>query len=218
MAERHADPMPSEGLRRPTPKSADTRARIVAGALKALEANGIGETTTRRIAAEAGVRLATLHYHFRAKEDVLLAVLDALAAELALTLREALGEPAPLRMRIAGLVRAAWAYGQVTRQKQVVQYELTLYALRTRGSEWLAARQYEAYVTAYAEHLGAGAGGAEDRAARDLARFILAGLDGLLLQHLVGLTDRQAADGLDALIAGATRWADRAQDDAFLVV
>ncbi len=190
--------------RRPTAKSADTRARIVAGALKALERNGIGDTTTRRIADEAGVRLATLHYHFDSKEAVLLAVLEVLIAELTATLHDTLDARSDPPTRIAHLVRTAWAYAEATRERQVVQYELTLYALRTKGGAWLAERQYRAYVAAYRAQLWNGPGrGLDEREADVLARFILAGIDGLILQRLSGALRERAEGQVEALIAGA---------------
>ena len=51
-----------------------TRARVIEGAIRVLSATGVIGATTRRIAAESGVRLATLHYHFDSKSALLLAV------------------------------------------------------------------------------------------------------------------------------------------------
>ena len=192
---------------RPTRKSAETRARIVRGALRALESYGLNETTTRRIASEADVRLATLHYHFDSKEAVLLAVLDLLVSELAVTLEADTSTCTTLEARIAEVLRASWAYVERTRAKQIVQYELTLYALRTRGSEWLAARQYEGYVDAYATLLERSAVASTPALtrvqARDLAHLMLAGVDGLILQALAGAADQHLRAGLDAVTAGA---------------
>ena len=206
-ARAHLSPAGGTGQPRPTRKSAETRARIVGGALRALEMHGLNDTTTRRIATEADVRLATLHYHFDSKEAVLLAVLDMLVSELAVTLEADTSTCTSLEARIAEVVRASWAYVERTRAKQIVQYELTLYALRTRGSEWLAARQYEGYVDAYATLLERGAASSAPtltRAqARDLAHLILAGVDGLILQALAGAAEQHLKAGLDAVTAGA---------------
>lgn len=192
------------GLRRPSGKSAETRARVVRGALAALESHGLGDTTTRRIADEAGLTLATLHYHFANKDAVLLAVLEDIVSELAREI--AAGPPArgPLRERVAGVVLTAWAYAERTRAKQIVQYELTLHALRTRGSDWLATWQYDHYVAAYAVPFAALLDAA---AARRLGRHLLAGLDGLILQRLAGAPDDDLAAGLAALVAGAGAYA-----------
>lgn len=196
----------SKGKARPTPKSAETRARIVRGALQALEIYGLRDTTTRRIATEAEVQLATLHYHFENKEAVLLAVLDMLVGELTLTLKGVSVPDETLDMRIAEMLRASWAYVERTRAKQIVQYELTLYALRTQGAEWLARRQYEGYVEAYAALLRegdlAGKSGLTEVQIRSLAHLMLAGVDGLILQSLAGAADQHLAMGLQALTDG----------------
>ena len=192
------------GPARTTAKSADTRAAIVRGALQALEAHGIANTTTRKIAAEAGVRLATLHYHFDSKDALLLAVLDALVAELAQILRDETQTTDCLDDRIAELVRAAWRYAEQTAGKQIVQFELTLYALRTRGAAWLAARQYGDYVRVYGDLLASGAGVTLSAArAQALARFVLASIDGMILQSLAGLSACDARQGVEALIVAA---------------
>ena len=187
---------------RPTPKSADTRAAIVRGALQALETHGIASTTMRKIAAEAGVRLATLHYHFENKDALMLAVLDDLVVELTRILRDDMQLTANLNDRIAELVRAAWRYAERTSAKQIVQFELTLYALRTRGAAWLAERQYGDYVRVYGERL-AGDAGLSPRQAESLARFVLATIDGMILQSLAGMSQREAQMAVDALIAAA---------------
>ena len=51
-------------------------------------ATGVIGATTRKIAAESGVRLATLHYHFESKSALLLAVFEALIDETILAFRE----------------------------------------------------------------------------------------------------------------------------------
>ncbi len=202
-----AEPIEQRGRARPTPKSAETRTRIVSGALQTLETHGLHETTTRRIAAAADVRLATLHYHFANKEAVLLAVLDMLVNELKLTLKADLVPRESFDLHIAEVLRASWAYVERTRAKQIVQYELTLYALRTQGSEWLARRQYEGYVDAYVAMLRDGARlddtGLDDTQVRSLAHLMLAGIDGLILQALAGAADQHLRMSLKAVTAGA---------------
>lgn len=202
--ERGPDPAPA-ALVRTTPKSAETRARIIEGAIRSLETHGIAEVTTRRIAAAANVQLATLHYHFDSKEALLLAVLDRLNAAMIEALRQ-IGRDLAIEARLDALIRASWRHVTSTRDKQIAQIELTLFALRSAGTQWLAARQYEAYVAVYADLLidGIELPRAEaERAALALGRFILCGLDGLILQSF-SLRDEAAAQaGIDALAVAA---------------
>ncbi|WP_131113780.1 TetR/AcrR family transcriptional regulator [Lichenihabitans psoromatis] len=211
--DRRTEPaVPDEhGPSRPTAKSAETRARIVAGALRALETHGLGQTTTRRIAEESDIRLATLHYHFSSKEAVLLAVLEMMIDDMTATLTARTRSSDALDARIAYILRASWSYVEQTRAKQIVQYELTLYAVRTKGCEWLAARQYQAYVGAYVDLLSGGRASPELAAAdaEDLARLMLAGIDGLILQSLAGASECDLRASVEALTVGVQARAAR---------
>lgn len=59
----------------------ETRRVILSAAEQCFAASGFAGTTTRQVAALAGVNVATLHYHFGSKERLYRAVLDASARE-----------------------------------------------------------------------------------------------------------------------------------------
>jgi AcrR family transcriptional regulator len=190
---------------RTTAKSAETRARIIEGAIRSLETHGISEVTTRRIATAANVQLATLHYHFDSKEALLLAVLDRLNAAMIESLRQ-IGRDLAIEARLDAMIRASWRHVNSTRHKQIAQIELTLFALRSAGTQWLAARQYEAYVAVYADlivdEIDLPRPEAET-AALALGRFILCGLDGLILQSFSLRDEAAARAGIDTLVVAA---------------
>ncbi len=190
-------------------KGEATRARVIEGALRALAAHGVATVTTRQIAAECGVPLATLHYHFASKSALLQAVLEAMIGDMTESLRAEQGPSAGLAECLATLLQAAWRFAERTRALQIVQYELTLYALREQASH-LAERQYESYVAVYRGIFLAAATPADglDAAGCDaLARFVLAGIDGLLLQDLAKPDPARAAQGIAALTAAAQGYA-----------
>jgi len=60
-----------------------TRAALIAGAVEAIEKHGLRRMTMGDVAAAAGVAKATLYNHFRAKPDVVSAVVRAEAGALA---------------------------------------------------------------------------------------------------------------------------------------
>ncbi|WP_211912183.1 TetR/AcrR family transcriptional regulator [Tardiphaga alba] len=183
-------------------KSEITRAQIIQGALQALEKTGVLGTTTRKIAAEANVQLATLHYHFESKSALLVAVLEAMIDEIAERLREdRAGKEPDLDERIEILVRGTWRSIMQSRTRQIVQYELTLYALR-EGAQWLADQQYEAYLRLYRDQLTSKSGKTELSSQNYilLARFILAGIDGLILQELVKPNRSRSTHAIETLI------------------
>ena len=67
----------------PAPPRGDaTRAALVAAALKLLGDNGFEATSTREIAAEAGVNIAMIAYHFGGKEGLRAACADFVAERL----------------------------------------------------------------------------------------------------------------------------------------
>lgn len=197
-------------------KSEVTRAQIIQGALLALEKTGVIGTTTRKIAAEANVQLATLHYHFESKSALLVAVLEALIDEIAERLREDRGEAEPdLDERIELLIRGTWRSIMQSRTRQIVQYELTLYALR-EGAQWLADQQYEAYLRLYRDQLASKTGQPElsPQGYTLLARFILAGIDGLILQELVKPNRSRSLRAIEALTHGAKQLSQKLLRDS----
>jgi AcrR family transcriptional regulator len=200
-------------------KSDKTRARVIEGAMRALCANGVIGTTTRKIAAESDVPLATLHYHFDSKSALLLAVLEALIDDMTLALRGEVKDSADLEACIEQVLRAAWRWITRTRALQIVQYELTLYALR-EGAQWLAERQYDAYVQLYRDFLIKVAKERNELSpagCSSLARFMLAGVDGLILQELAKSNQARSKRSVEALIRSAqiyARWIEAAHADA----
>ncbi len=67
-----AEPRPFDGAER-----GDTRARILDAAFRRLAAEGYAALSVREIARDAGVNHALINYHFRTKDQLVIAVLDA---------------------------------------------------------------------------------------------------------------------------------------------
>lgn len=186
-----------------------TRAQVIEGAIRVLSATGVIGATTRKIAAESGVRLATLHYHFDSKSALLLAVFEALIDEMTLAFREEIKDSSSLDDCIEQVLKAAWRWVTQTRVLQIVQYELTLYALR-EGAQWLADQQYDAYVRVYLDFLIAVSkrtGELSPSGCTAVARFMLASVDGLLLQELAKPNQARSKRGIEALIRAAQIYA-----------
>jgi AcrR family transcriptional regulator len=190
-------------------KSARTRNRVIEGALRALCSSGVLATTTRKIAAESNVHLATLHYHFQSKGALLLAVFEHLISEITATYRVETKGSTDVTTCIEHVLKAAWRFLMRTRDLQIVQYELTLYALR-EDAQWLAVHQYDSYVNVYRDILldvAKRTGELDTGGCTALARFILAGIDGLLLQELAKPNRARSMKGLEALIKSAQQYA-----------
>jgi AcrR family transcriptional regulator len=198
-----------------TGKSNRTRAQIIEGAIRALRKTGVIGATTRKIATEAGVQLATLHYHFDNKSSLLLAALDAMIDEMTEALRSEVKLSDDIDQCVDQILRASWRFVMQTRELQIVQYELTLYALR-EGAGWLAERQYAAYVQVYFDLLR----GAQQRSeglsvaqCRVVARMMLAGVDGLILQELATSNRNRSRRSIEALISSTQDFIRRLKTD-----
>jgi AcrR family transcriptional regulator len=190
-------------------KSARTRNQVIEGALRALSSSGVLATTTREIAAESNVPLSVLHYHFDSKSALLLAVFEHLIAETTQALRVDVNEITDVTTCIEQLLRVTWRFVTRTREQQIIQYELTLYALR-EGAEWLAEQQYDAFVKVYQNILVEIAKRTAELNSSDcaaVARFMVAGIDGLLLQELAKPNRSRSLKGLDALIQSSQAYA-----------
>ena len=186
------------------------RADILAAAIRVLAREGVAETTTRMIAAEAQVNQATLRYYFGSKDDLLLAVLQAMmrrtqeVVTAAAPLTPEVATPGGLRAAIAESVSAFWAHVEAEPELQQMQQELTHYALRRPESAWLAREQYGGYtavVEAIFREAFALAGQTSPTPYDALARFVIAGIDGLILQYLSDRDTTRARRDLACLIA-----------------
>ncbi|WP_371501735.1 TetR/AcrR family transcriptional regulator [Kitasatospora sp. NBC_00374] len=183
--------------------SAERRRQLTEAAIRAMTRDGVARTTTRSIAAEAGVSLSVFHYCFDSKQALLESVIATITEHSVTMVREAIRPRATLRETIRSGFQAYWDHVAANPGEHMLTYELTQYALRQPGFEQLARRQYELYSAAYIElldrlgHLG----GFELTVPADvLARYLAAMTDGLTLNFLV-LGDAEAATQILDMIA-----------------
>ncbi|WP_030316489.1 TetR/AcrR family transcriptional regulator [Streptomyces sp. NRRL B-3229] len=191
--------------------SAERRRQLTEAAIRAMARDGVAKTTTRSIAAEAGVSLSVFHYCFDSKQALVEAVITTLTDHSVSVVQEALRPKDTLEETVDAGFRAYWDHVRANPEAHMLTYELTQYALREPGFDHLARRQYELYGEAYAELI--------EQLRRDmdlelrvpvsvLARYLAAMTDGLTLNYLV-LGDAAAwsdiLDTVTAHIAGLVR-------------
>jgi AcrR family transcriptional regulator len=165
---------------------------------------GVAAGSTRAIAAELGVAQATVHYTFGTKEELYRAVMEQLTQELVTQVERAVPDDAGFEETLSALAAALWR----TARKHTGSYrlitELTMFALR---SPQLSAglRNHDREVIAVTARLVAEAadrtGQPLAQPAETLARFFLAGFDGLMLQHLSHSDEEAEMTCLRALIS-----------------
>ena len=180
------------------------RQQIVAAARRVMARDGVADASLRSVAAEAEVPLGTMQHAFKSKRELLQAVVDDVNDEIADVLGTSTTNDDGLEKVIRRNLHTFWS-SLVTNHSelQLMQYELTTHALRSAGHERLANWQYQRYsenVARWCEEAAARAGEQCAVPFEQLARLVVAGLDGLILQHLCDPDDRRSAQDLEALI------------------
>ncbi|MEU6806675.1 TetR/AcrR family transcriptional regulator [Streptomyces neyagawaensis] len=174
--------------------AAERRPQLIKAAIGLMAREGVAAGSTRAIAAELGVAQATVHYTFGTKEELYRAVMEQLTHDLVDQVTRAAPTDASFEESIVTLAEALWR----TVLEQPASYqlltELSMFALRTpylkealqsHHGEVLAVTRKQ--VEQAAERTGHRLG----QPAEAIARFFLAGFDGLTMQHL-SLPDEEA--------------------------
>ncbi|MFG2775152.1 TetR/AcrR family transcriptional regulator [Streptomyces sp. NPDC048350] len=178
----------------------ERRRQLTEAAIRAMTRDGVPRTTTRSIAAEAGVSLSVFHYCFDSKQALLESVITAITDHYVGTVKKALRPRETFRETIRAGFEAYWEHVRAHPGEHMLTYELTQHALRTPGFEPLARRQHERYAEIYQELI-------EELDASMmlellvpvpvLARYLAAVTDGLTLNLLVVGHDEDSAALLD---------------------
>ncbi|MFG2556099.1 TetR/AcrR family transcriptional regulator [Streptomyces sp. NPDC048581] len=191
--------------------SAERRRQLTEAAIRAMARDGVPRTTTRSIAAEAGVSLSVFHYCFDSKQALIESVITTLTDHSVTVVQEAIRPRATLEETVRAGFQAYWDHVRAHPDEHMLTYELTQYALRQPGFEHLARRQYELYTETYAElidQLRQTMGLHLRVPAPVLARYLAAMTDGLTLNYLVLGDETAWKDILDTVtthIAGLVR-------------
>jgi AcrR family transcriptional regulator len=177
------------------------REQLIDAAVRVAARDGVAATTTRAVAAEAGASLASVHYCFDSKQELLQEVLISIINELTGDWAPDLADGADVAALVRADLGALWDVVEREPGKQQVTYELTHYALRTEGLEELAHWQYQVYYARSARRL-------RDIAARAgvewalplpvLTRMLMNMIDGLVLGWLVDRDSELARGALEA--------------------
>lgn len=186
----------------------DRRRALAAAALRVLERDGIARTTARAIVAEAGMSLASLHYAFASRDDVLRAAVALVVADERRALEGVLDVNAQARgpAALEALVRDGIACYLDTIDehpgREHGMLELSLHAARSSATVDLAHDQYRRYRALARAMLTAAAEATSMRFTSDvddLAVMVVAVCDGLTIARIVD--GAAAPTALDRLVA-----------------
>jgi AcrR family transcriptional regulator len=182
--------------------------QLVEAAQAVLIRDGVAGLTMRAVAKEAGVLLGTVTYVFPSKEMLLRAVIEDVIAGIAEVLKSSLQSSADtgsgLEHAIRDGVQRFWTTLVEDQEGlQIIQYELTIYALRTPGLESMARWQYDRYariVAAWCQEAASNAGETCAVPFDTLARVLVAAIDGLILQFVCDPDMTRSHEDLQAVI------------------
>lgn len=189
----------------------ERRAQLVRAAIDLLTRSGPAAGSTRAIAKELGVPQATLHYVFGSKEELYRAVMMTLTEELVGYVR-GLETPAgpSFEASVATLAERLWQSVIEEPSKHQLLTELGMVALRSPQLREMVEEHRrtvdqatESVISETADHFGF------DLAVDTLflARYFLAAMDGLVMQHLTEPAEDSERWVLDTIVDSTLRLA-----------
>lgn len=197
----------------------ERRQALAEAALRVLSRAGLAAATTRAIAAEAGLSLASVHYAYRSRDELLGEVVRLAVEQESAALDDVIpaGGAGRGRDALAALVRScleAYVASVVADPgREHGMLELTLAAARSdelRGVATLQYTQYQQLVERMLQAAAAATGIAWTVEVTDLARTIVAMTDGLTIAQIVdGRLPDSALDVLTAALVAAAEPAAR---------
>ncbi|WP_280783915.1 TetR/AcrR family transcriptional regulator [Rhodococcus opacus] len=206
------------------------RAQLVESALIVAETGGLDSVTARAVANEAGVSLGLLHFRFESMDELVTTMGESLILELSESLQAGFGHIREvselrglpgLRQLLSVGIGGMWPIIRATPDRQLLTYEITAHSLRRAATDpttAAAVRQYQTMddeAVRFLEVCAELTGVSWRTSAADVARFALAGLDGLVLRWLVDRDDDAIIAALDDLAEIITAKATEVPDSDF---
>jgi len=187
--------------------AADRRSALVRAALRVVADTGVSNATTRAIVAEAGMSLASFHYAFESRDELMAELIRHVVEQEATAVlppptgaAPARGEPEPLRQVLRDGLQRYLDHLRHDPLREKAMLELTQYALRSPMMRPLALAQYQRYHALAAEALESAArrsGSVWLLPVGEIARLLVALTDGVTIAWLVDRDDTATASLLD---------------------
>ena len=180
--------------------SAERRAALVRAALRVIDRDGVHAATTRMIVAEAGISLASFHYAFRSRDEMMRELVAFVVQDEQRVSLEALDPDADIRSAVRAGMRAYFELLRAHPSREQALQELVQYSLRTPELEHLPRAQYASYFHTARVLLERGAENAGVQWSlpiEQLARILIAITDGLTVAWLADRDDEAAGTLID---------------------
>lgn len=175
--------------------SVDRRLALVEAALRVIAERGVQGTTTRAIVAEAGMPLASFHYAFASRDEMMEELIAYVVENQTVAAFSSIKFGTDIRTSIRAGLEAFFETLVAEPGHEQVLLELMLFAMRTPALATLPRRQWSKFYEGATELLNAAAVNADiiwSRPIDEVARALVAVTDGLTLAWLA-TRDRAAA-------------------------
>ena len=175
--------------------SVDRRLEIVQAALRVMGEVGVQGATTRAIVAEAGMSLASFHYAFASRDEMMEELIAYVVENQTVAAFSTITFGSDIRTTLRDGLEAFFETIVADPAGEQVLFELMLFALRTPGLSALPDKQWTNYRAAATELLNAAAVNAGiqwSRPISEVAQMLITVTDGLTLAWLAN-RDRAAA-------------------------
>lgn len=204
----------------PRISSVDRRLQIVRAALRVIAEQGVQGATTRAIVAEAGMSLASFHYAFDSRDEMMEELIAYVVEHQTVAAFSTIRFGSDIRTTVRDGLQAFLETVIADPGNEQVLFELMFFAMRTPSLGGLPSRQWAKYYAAAEELLNAAAVNASiswSRPIDEVARHLVAITDGLTVAWLANRNREAAntvmdiaADSIAALaIPTSTRTKDR---------
>ena len=191
--------------------AADRRVALLEAAFRVIAAEGVGGATTRAIVAEADMALASFHYAFTSRDEMMRELIAHVIENQAVAAFESLRFGNDLRTAIRDGLQAFFEVVVADPAHEQTMFELMQYAMRTPELDALPREQHAGYrmaVAALLETAAADTGMVWMLPLDDVARMVVTITDGITLAWLA---DRDSAAASRVIEFAATSIAALAQ-------
>ena len=191
--------------------ASERRTALIEAALRVVSRNGITQATTRAIVAEADMSLASFHYAFDSRDELIDELITTVVAREQQAVIPDLVAGQSLRELLESGLLGYFEHLKADPEHEQAMLELTQYALRSPERHPLALAQYARYaeLAERSLELAAEHAGVEwNRPVAEVARVLVAFTDGLTFTWLVDRDDAAARAVAHAAADALSRMAD----------
>lgn len=178
----------------------ERRTALVRAALTVIAREGVHGATTRAIVAEAGMSLASFHYAFRSRDELIGEVVSFVVGDQQRVALASLTAGSDIRSAVHAGLTAYFDLLRENPEREQAMFELLHYSMRTPGLESLPRVQHGRYREMVADVLelgGDGLGVTWARPVDEVARVLVSFTDGLTLAWLSDRDDAAAEALID---------------------